>query len=285
MWVMEPSGQIADKREQTISYIGTSNFCDGYSFDQGCLGPKLPECRNSSKDVFEPKSGSMNGDAYKIDGNSSLGLSDCKAECTSNCSCVAYTEHYSNGTGCVYWSSGPSFKEYTNGKQMFILGPNKVPRIGSESGKAGVKILKGKYWWIWFCIAVAVALVILLLVYLYCLKRKVRLEGEKEASEAMLFLELESNTTSDKFVDANELVPRNGSESGNPKIESDSGNPRIGSMNGKAGAKILRKVLVGMVLYCSRSCSSYTLLDLHVLFKEKSQNRRGERRKQCNVIL
>ncbi|KAF8393356.1 hypothetical protein HHK36_021599 [Tetracentron sinense] len=178
MWVMEPLGQIADKQGRTTSSIGTSNFCDGYSFDQGCLGPKLPECRNSSKDVFELKYGSINGDPYKIDGNSSLGLSDCKVECTSNCSCVAYTSHYTNDTGCVFWSSGSSIEEYTNGIQMYVLGSHKV----------------------------AVALVILLLVYLYCLKRKVRLEGEKEASKAMLFSELESNTTTcDNFVDANEL--------------------------------------------------------------------------------
>ena len=37
-------------------------------------------------------------------GNSSVGLEDCKARCSSNCSCTAYASANGNGTGCLLWS-------------------------------------------------------------------------------------------------------------------------------------------------------------------------------------
>ncbi|KAF8393358.1 hypothetical protein HHK36_021601 [Tetracentron sinense] len=151
MWVIEP----ADKEGRFINYIGSSNLCDGYRLDQGCFGAKLPECR-TSKDVFEQKLGFMHGLIYKMDTNSSLGLSDCKAECMSDCDCVAYACDSTNDTGCDFWSRGSSFREYTNGIPIYLLRSDKV----------------------------ALALVILLLFSLYHLRRKFGLEGEKEASNA-----------------------------------------------------------------------------------------------------
>ncbi|KAF8393348.1 hypothetical protein HHK36_021591 [Tetracentron sinense] len=185
---------ISDEDETYLSYsvedgsdsmwvIENFDWCDGYSLDGGCLARKLPECRKSSKYTFVEKFGSMIGQ-LEIEGNSSLGLGDCKAECMSNCSCVAYYSHYANGTGCEFWSNQLIFHDFRNGNQIYVL--------DSDEGKSTLSI--------------NVALVILLLDSLYRLRKKLRLEGEMEAGEVKLFSEFETNvTTFDNLTDANEL--------------------------------------------------------------------------------
>lgn len=86
-----------------------------------CIKQNASECRNGS-DVFVPTRGYYKEPKLQYsESNSSLALSDCHIRCWNNCSCIAYRSHFSNGTGCEFWSKGANFTQNKNFNAVYIL--------------------------------------------------------------------------------------------------------------------------------------------------------------------
>ena len=100
-WFINFLGQFQDLRGPDI---GRADNCYSYDTNGGCQGWEQPVCRERG-DKFEPTTSSnyVTGDSLSSN-NYSLGISDCKAICWSNCSCVAFTYQYANETGCRFWT-------------------------------------------------------------------------------------------------------------------------------------------------------------------------------------
>ena len=99
-WTLTFEGQLIDL---SASEFVRANNCYGYDTKGGCQGWEQPVCRDRG-DTFELKSGYyLSGDSL-ANYNSSLSISDCKAICWSNCSCVAFTTQFVNETGCLFWT-------------------------------------------------------------------------------------------------------------------------------------------------------------------------------------
>ena len=99
-WLLTFMGQFKDLRGPDI---GRADNCYGYDNNGGCQELVQPVCRQRG-DTFEIRSGYyVIGDSLRTN-NSSLGISDCKAICWSNCNCVAFTSQFANETGCGFWT-------------------------------------------------------------------------------------------------------------------------------------------------------------------------------------
>lgn len=102
-----------------------------------CIKQNHTECRNGSE-LFVPKKGYYKETKLKyFHYNSSLALSDCHHSCWNNCSCIAYKNHFDNGTGCEFWNKDANFIENKNFPAIYILelGNNKgmsLPSVGTE---------------------------------------------------------------------------------------------------------------------------------------------------------
>ena len=99
-WIITFLGQFKDLRGPDI---GRADNCYSYDTNGGCHGWEQPICRERG-DKFDLAAGYyVTGDS--LSGNNySLGISDCKAICWSNCSCVAFTYQFANETGCRFWT-------------------------------------------------------------------------------------------------------------------------------------------------------------------------------------
>jgi hypothetical protein len=113
-WLLTFMGQFKDLRGPDI---GRADNCYGYDNNGGCQELVQPVCRQRG-DTFEIRSGYyVIGDSLRTN-NSSLGISDCKAICWSNCNCVAFTSQFANDTGCGFWTG--EFKAGQNNDFVFI---------------------------------------------------------------------------------------------------------------------------------------------------------------------
>nr|POE48533.1 g-type lectin s-receptor-like serine/threonine-protein kinase [Quercus suber] len=162
-----------------------------------CIEKNHTECRNGSE-LFVPKKGYYKETNLKyFHYNSSLALSDCHYSCWNNCSCIAYKNHFDNGTGCAFWNKDANFIENKNFPAIYILelGNNKegTPTEGGtrEDSAGSTKEL----WWIWCIVGITPGLAILLLGYL-CHRRRRKLgllqQDEGETSQDKGLLELRS---------------------------------------------------------------------------------------------
>ncbi|KAE7998281.1 hypothetical protein FH972_002840 [Carpinus fangiana] len=98
-WVLYSDGQLTDNPKAIFVRKG---MCFGYSSDGGCVKQNVPNCRNSNQKL-EERYGYFLPPSPRWDGNSSLSIGDCWAQCWSNCSCSGF------GTvdkpGCRFFTS------------------------------------------------------------------------------------------------------------------------------------------------------------------------------------
>ncbi|KAG6733742.1 hypothetical protein I3842_01G239500 [Carya illinoinensis] len=152
------------------------------SLRAGCVEQKLPKCR-SPRDKFVSKMGLMSTDGFTFGKSDNLSLSDCRALCLKNCSCVAYASTNDDGTGCKIWSKDSSFTEQNRKelRSIFIIDT------------------KIKIWWIWFIIVCGGASTFPLsfsVCYVIWRKKKEEANRSEKMKQAMLLRELGGNAMS-----------------------------------------------------------------------------------------
>ena len=129
-WILTETGQISDGK----GFVAKADLCYGYNTDGGCQRwQDIPKCRNPG-DVFQKKTGSFSYQNLSLEGNISYGYSDCEASCWSNCNCTAFTEYYSNGTGCMFfhWISEDNYTFDSTGENFYLL----VNMLTNHKGKS-----------------------------------------------------------------------------------------------------------------------------------------------------
>ncbi|KAL4598181.1 hypothetical protein ACB092_11G041400 [Castanea dentata] len=89
--------------------MARTDECYGYNIDGGCQMWNLSVCRQPGYTVELNRSYLVNGDASYTIPDPNLGMIDCKANCSANCSCVAYTTLLGNWTGCRFWTTIANF--------------------------------------------------------------------------------------------------------------------------------------------------------------------------------
>ncbi|XP_049415433.1 G-type lectin S-receptor-like serine/threonine-protein kinase CES101 isoform X2 [Solanum stenotomum] len=152
-------------------YTRFNKFCYGYGGDDGCVSSQLPECRKDS-DKFEQKKGDfidLSGTTTSYYDNASISLGDCMQKCWEHCSCVGFTTHNNNGTGCLIWNGKRDFRvdESGNAVQSYVLVSQK-----SSKGKA----------WIWIVLSIVITMLICGLICL--IKTRIqKLQREKRKKE------------------------------------------------------------------------------------------------------
>ncbi|XP_068497587.1 G-type lectin S-receptor-like serine/threonine-protein kinase At1g67520 [Phaseolus vulgaris] len=188
-WILSETGQISDGK----GYVARADLCYGYNTDGGCQRwQDIPKCRNPG-DVFQKKTGYFN---YllntSIEGNISYGYSDCEASCWSNCNCNAFTEFYSNGTGCTFfhWISAENYTFDSTGENFYFL----VNMLTNH---------KGTKKWIWIGAVAATALLAICL-FTICLalkKRKFVFQDKKRQRMVMKMVHLATCSRSSAMED------------------------------------------------------------------------------------
>ncbi|PHU24350.1 hypothetical protein BC332_09457 [Capsicum chinense] len=170
-YTMSPSGLIQD------GFGGNAEFgnCSNEDPNAGCVKQILPQCRAAKKYWFELRQVFIFGDSFKLDENYTLSLSDCKAKCENDCSCVAYASVDSDyGVGCQIWGNNTSFMTATNSlaRGVFFL--------TRKDGK--------RKWWIWLTVAVSLMVFAFICSLLCLIQRKLRARGKvREEMEKVLY--------------------------------------------------------------------------------------------------
>lgn len=118
-WMIDQMGELQDIKGSSIA---RADLCYGYNTNGGCQRWKQPECRHRG-DTFELKSGVFYTEESSFLDSQSLSTSDCRHACWSNCSCVAFSSLFDNGTGCAFWTETLSFIQGDSGT-VYFLSPN-----------------------------------------------------------------------------------------------------------------------------------------------------------------
>ncbi|KAL4598185.1 hypothetical protein ACB092_11G041800 [Castanea dentata] len=130
----------------------------------------LSVCRQPNYTVELNRSYLVNGDAsYTIPGPN-LGMIDCKANCSANCSCVAYTTLLGNWTGCRFWTTIANFTptDMENSDQVYILSPKPSQTAETVPIRENSTTQSGKTKWLWIAIAIAIGAIALLVIF-FCM--------------------------------------------------------------------------------------------------------------------
>ncbi|KAK7313895.1 hypothetical protein VNO77_39099 [Canavalia gladiata] len=166
VWTLLSTGQLINRNED--DNVARADMCYGYNTNAGCQKwEKIPTCRNPG-DIFEDKVGYPNPNITIEETNSSYGVSDCKAICWRNCSCVGFTQYHDDGTGCTFFLN--SLKGTTiasEGNQFYML-------IKTNHHKR-----KKKWTWIIIAIVTATLIICISILYRVLMKRKSVLEENK----------------------------------------------------------------------------------------------------------
>ncbi|KAF3957083.1 hypothetical protein CMV_017867 [Castanea mollissima] len=219
-WELDSWGQIVQFTLDVDGTTWTNTTTSPCKFNVNypnavCIEQNHTECRNGSE-LFVPKKGYYKETKLKyFHYNSSLALSDCHYSCWNNCSCIAYKNHFDNGTGCEFWNKDANFIGNENFPAIYILelGNNKegTPTEGGtrEDSAGSTKEL----WWIWCIVAITPGPVILLLGYLCYRRRKLGLlqQDEGEISQDNGLLKLRSQIFN-KFDDKIKRDRKKGNE-------------------------------------------------------------------------
>ncbi|KAL3528770.1 hypothetical protein ACH5RR_008092 [Cinchona calisaya] len=110
------------------------------AFVPGCNMEILSPCRRADLDregdlLFDQTQGFPYGDSIVLDKNN-YSLFDCRVECRSKCSCVAYASISDNGTGCEIWSNLQfEMTDFKQSREIFVI-RRKPGIIGSWVGVA-----------------------------------------------------------------------------------------------------------------------------------------------------
>lgn len=167
---VSPSGLIQDGSGGNTVF----GNCSDDTSHAGCLKQVLPQCRAAKKYWFELRQVYVFGDSFKFDENYTLSLSDCKAKCDNDCSCVAYASVDSDaGIGCQIWGNDMSFVSAQNSlaRGVFFL--------TRKDGK--------RKWWIWLTISLPVMLLVVVCSLCYLIQRKLRARGKVREMEKVLY--------------------------------------------------------------------------------------------------
>ncbi|XP_050279135.1 G-type lectin S-receptor-like serine/threonine-protein kinase At1g67520 [Quercus robur] len=155
-WIITFLGQFKDLRGPDI---GRADNCYSYDTSGGCQGWEQPMCRERG-DKFDLTTGYyVNGDILS-NNNYSLGISDCKAICWSNCSCVAFTYQFSNETGCRF-STGEKAVQSSQASDFLSLYV-----LTSRTSHKGAKK------WIWIGTVIVAALLVIFFSILCYIQRR-----------------------------------------------------------------------------------------------------------------
>ncbi|KAK4594746.1 hypothetical protein RGQ29_018450 [Quercus rubra] len=155
-WIITFLGQFKDLRGPDI---GRADNCYSYDTNGGCHGWEQPICRERG-DKFDLAAGYyVTGDS--LSGNNySLGISDCKAICWSNCSCVAFTYQFANETGCRFWTGETAVQ--SDHASDFVS----IYLLSSSPSRKGTKK------WIWIGTAIVAALLVIFFSILCYIQRR-----------------------------------------------------------------------------------------------------------------
>ena len=98
-WVLSSDGSLSDDSK---AIFVRSGMCFGYSSVRGCEKQNAPNCRNSNQKIEEKYGYFLPPDPI-WDGNSSISIGDCWAQCWSNCSCSGFGTF--DMPGCRFFTS------------------------------------------------------------------------------------------------------------------------------------------------------------------------------------
>ncbi|XP_028799591.1 G-type lectin S-receptor-like serine/threonine-protein kinase At1g67520 isoform X2 [Neltuma alba] len=105
-WVLFHNGRLLDTRGSDF-VIASADTCYGFNSESGCQKWKPPNCRKPGEKFqiqFEYIGSPSGNESFSVrDANVSIGESDCKATCWTNCTCLAFKTAFLNGTGCMYY--------------------------------------------------------------------------------------------------------------------------------------------------------------------------------------
>ena len=129
-WTLTDMGRLHEGQKS----MARTDECYGYNIDGGCQMWNLSVCRKPGYTVELNRSYLVNGDASYTIPDPNLGMIDCKANCSANCSCAAYTTLLGNWTGCRFWTTISNFTptDMENSDQVYILSPKPSQ---TETGK------------------------------------------------------------------------------------------------------------------------------------------------------
>ncbi|XP_024027464.1 G-type lectin S-receptor-like serine/threonine-protein kinase At4g27290 [Morus notabilis] len=111
-----------------------------YSTDwsEGCVRNTPLDCKDKYKDGFVKFVGMKLPDTAYSRSNKSMNLKECRAKCSTNCSCMAYanSDIRNGGSGCIMWFGGlMDMRIVTSSEQALYV---RMP--ASELGKSGSKV-------------------------------------------------------------------------------------------------------------------------------------------------
>ncbi|XP_038996501.1 G-type lectin S-receptor-like serine/threonine-protein kinase CES101 [Hibiscus syriacus] len=180
-WSLDPSGSLSDTLKP-VFLLGAN--CYGLP---GCQ-LREPACKNET-DAFVLQRGRFQGFPSSSQGNLSIGLGDCSAQCWNTCSCVGYATLHTNGTGCELWNRDLNFTDDANDRVVYVLNST----LAGDESNAVTGSGNENNWWIWIIVAFASVLILLALSFLCYLRRK-KLREEKEREEEDILLELTTSS-------------------------------------------------------------------------------------------
>nr|POE58830.1 g-type lectin s-receptor-like serine/threonine-protein kinase [Quercus suber] len=164
-WTLTDMGRLHEGQKS----MAQTDECYGYNTDGGCQMWNLSMCRQPGYTVELNRSYLVNGDASYTIPDPNLGMIDCKANCSANCRCVAYTTLLGNWTGCRFWTTISNFTptDMENSDQVYILSP-KSSQTETVPTRENSTTQPGKTKRLWIVIAIAIGTIALLEI-LFCI--------------------------------------------------------------------------------------------------------------------
>ncbi|GMP95258.1 hypothetical protein CsSME_00044369 [Camellia sinensis var. sinensis] len=185
--------------------IAQVDLCYGYNKDKGCELWKQPQCRNGYQ-KFDERSGHFNDSdkAWFYDGNTSIGLSDCREKCWNVCDCIGFMADI-RGTRCLFWTKDLEFNQDYAGSSArhYVLSSDQPPPHK-----------RGKHIWIPIAVPIATFVMLVFGILCYTKQRKIRLRGKYETRNTKDLIEL---MTPNGYTVTNELE-LDGNQSNDLKI-------------------------------------------------------------------
>lgn len=185
--------------------IAQVDLCYGYNKDKGCELWKQPQCRNGYQ-KFDERSGHFNDSdkASFYDGNTSIGLSDCREKCWNVCDCIGFMADI-GGTRCLFWTKDLEFiQDYAGSSaRHYVLSSDRPPPHN-----------RGKNIWIPIAVPIAIFVMLVFGILCYTKQRKIRLRGKYETRNTKDLIEL---MTPNGYTVTNELEV-DGNQSNDLKI-------------------------------------------------------------------
>ncbi|CAL5432054.1 unnamed protein product [Camellia sinensis] len=201
-WLLDYHGWIYDGDRPMIAQV---DLCYGYNKDKGCELWKQPQCRNGYQ-KFDERSGHFNDSdkASFYDGNTSIGLSDCREKCWNVCDCIGFMADI-RGTRCLFWTKDLEFNQDYAGSSArhYVLSSDQPPPHK-----------RGKHIWIPIAVPIATFVMLVFGILCYTKQRKIRLRGKYETRNTKDLIEL---MTPNGYTVTNELE-LDGNQSNDLKI-------------------------------------------------------------------